>query len=145
MATVFCAKTCDRFIEIKSNFIRRKKLHEGSNFLGGSFSNRDNVRALIQFKRDDPSILKDDFSSRTDPSIFPKMAPELLHQSNKTSLVFRVFKSTATSWPCVNVYIAKCMLDFEILLHSVLVLDKSPNICTCLNSITPSVNANFAK
>ena len=33
----------------------RKKLHrtsEGSKFLGGSFSNRDNVRAPIQFRRE---------------------------------------------------------------------------------------------
>ena len=35
--------------------LRRKKLHrtnQGSNFLGGSFSNRDNVRAPIQFRRE---------------------------------------------------------------------------------------------
>ena len=43
-----------RFTEIKSNF-RRKKLHrtnQGSNFLGGSFSNRDNVTTPIQFRRE---------------------------------------------------------------------------------------------
>ena len=43
-----------RFLEIHSN-LRRKKLHrtnQGSNFLGGSFSNRDNVRAPIQFRRE---------------------------------------------------------------------------------------------
>ena len=54
-----------RFIEIQRN-LRRKKLHrtnQGSNFLGGSFSNRDNVRVPIQFKEElNPSILKDDFS-----------------------------------------------------------------------------------
>ena len=53
-------------MEVKSN-IRRKKLHrtnQGSIFFGGSFSNRDNVRALIQFKKKvNPSILKDDVSS----------------------------------------------------------------------------------
>ena len=41
------------FEEIKTNF-RRKKLHatnQGFNFLGDSFSNRDNVRAPIQFRR----------------------------------------------------------------------------------------------
>ena len=32
-----------------------------------------------------PSILKDDFSSRTDPSIFTSIEPLLLNQSNKTS------------------------------------------------------------
>ena len=35
--------------------LRRNKLHrtnQGSNFLGGSFSNRDNIRASIQFRRE---------------------------------------------------------------------------------------------
>ena len=32
-----------------------------------------------------PSILKDDFSSKTDPSIFTSIRPLLLDQSNKTS------------------------------------------------------------
>ena len=51
VTTVFHAWPYGRFITIQSN-PRRKKLHgmtQGSNFLGGSFSNRDNVRALIQF------------------------------------------------------------------------------------------------
>ena len=41
------------FIEIQSN-LRRKKLHktnQGSNLLGGSFSNRDYLRGSIQFRR----------------------------------------------------------------------------------------------
>ena len=41
-------------MEIQSN-LRRKKLHktnQGSNFFGGSFSKRDNVRAQIQFRRE---------------------------------------------------------------------------------------------
>ena len=45
---------CGRFIKIKSK-LRRKKLHRtnhGPNFLGGTFSNRDNVRALVQFRRE---------------------------------------------------------------------------------------------
>ena len=32
-----------------------------------------------------PSILKDQFSSRTDPCIFTSVEPVLLDQSNKTS------------------------------------------------------------
>ena len=47
---MFHAWAYDRFIEIKSN-LRREKLHrmnQGSNFYGGSFSNRYNVRAPIQ-------------------------------------------------------------------------------------------------
>ena len=61
MTTVFHAWPYGRFIEIQSN-LRRKKLHrtnQGSNFLGGSFSNRDNVRAPIQFRRESqPQHLK---------------------------------------------------------------------------------------
>ena len=60
MTTVFHAWPYGRFIEIQSN-LRRKKLHrtnQGSNFLGGSFSNRDNIRAPIQFgEESQPSIL----------------------------------------------------------------------------------------
>ena len=43
-----------RYIDIQSN-IRRKKLprtNQGSNLLEGSFSNRDNVKAPIQFRRE---------------------------------------------------------------------------------------------
>ena len=35
-----------------------------------------------------PSIIKDDFSSRTGPSIFTSITPVLLDQSNETSWVF---------------------------------------------------------
>ena len=54
MTTVFYARLDGRFIKIQNN-LRRKKLHktnQGSNFLGGSFSNRDNVRASTQFRRE---------------------------------------------------------------------------------------------
>ena len=43
-----------RFMEMQIN-LRRKKLHrtkEGLNFLEGSFSNLDNVRAPIQFRKE---------------------------------------------------------------------------------------------
>ena len=49
VTTVFEAWVYGRFIEIQSN-LRRKKLHrtnQGFNFLGGSFSNRDNISALV--------------------------------------------------------------------------------------------------
>ena len=81
MATVFHIWLYGRFIEIQSN-LRRKKLHrtnEGSNFLGGSFSNRDNVRPPIELEEKvNPSILKDDFSLRTDLSIFTSITPAFL-------------------------------------------------------------------
>ena len=54
MKTVFHAWMYGRFIEIMSN-LRKKKPHimnKGSNFLGGTFSNRDDVRAPIQFRRE---------------------------------------------------------------------------------------------
>ena len=55
----------------KSNLGRNElhKMNWGSNFHGGSFSNRDTVRAPIQFRRKSQSK-QDDFSLRTDPSIF---------------------------------------------------------------------------
>ena len=42
-----------------------------------------------------PSILKDDFSSRIDPLIFTSIEPLLLDWSNKTSWVFPALKSTS--------------------------------------------------
>ena len=48
-------------------------------FLGGSFSNKDNVRAPIQSRRESqPQHLKNDFSSLTNPFIFTSVAPMLL-------------------------------------------------------------------
>ena len=45
----------------------------------------DNVKAPIQFRRESqPQLLKDDFSSRTDPSIFTSIAPVFLDSSTKT-------------------------------------------------------------
>ena len=83
MATVDHARLYDRFIGMQSN-LRRKKPHItnlGSNFYGESFSNRDNVGAKLQFRRErKPQYLK-----RTDPSIFTSIAPVLLDQSNETS------------------------------------------------------------
>ena len=80
MTTVFHIWPFGKAKEIQSN-LRRKKLHgtnHGSNFLGNSFSNKVNVRAPIQFRRE--SILKDHFSLRTDPPIFTSIAPVFLDQ-----------------------------------------------------------------
>ena len=55
MKSVFSARTV-RFTDVKSN-LRKKKVHrtnQGFNFLRGSFSNRDSVRALIQFSKERP-------------------------------------------------------------------------------------------
>ena len=64
MITVFHAWLYGRFIEIQSNCRRKElyRLNQGSNFLGGIFSNRDNVRAPIQFGREtQPQHLKSYF------------------------------------------------------------------------------------
>ena len=54
MTTGLYIRLYGRFIDMQSNF-RRKKLYrtnQGSNILGSGFSNGDNVRALIQFRRE---------------------------------------------------------------------------------------------
>ena len=54
MTTIFHKQPYGRFIGIQGN-LKRKKFHitnQGSNFTGGSFSNRDNARGLIQFRRE---------------------------------------------------------------------------------------------
>ena len=52
MTTVFHARPYGRFIEIKGDLKRKKRYraYQGPNFLRGSFSNRNNVRTLIQFR-----------------------------------------------------------------------------------------------
>ena len=109
MKTVFHAWWDGRFIEIQSN-LRRKKLHrtnQGSNFLGGKFSNKDNVRVPIQFRRESQfQHLKDEFSSRRDSSILISIAPVLFDQSNKTSWVFPALTSTSHFLPS-----PQCLVD----------------------------------
>ena len=98
MTTIFHAWSYGWFTEIQS-YLRRKKLHRmnrGSSFLGGSFNNQDNVRTPIQFN---PNILKDDFSSRTDPPIFTSILPLLIDCSNKTTWVIPPLKSTSRFLP----------------------------------------------
>ena len=59
MTKVLHARPYGRFINPDSNFLR------------GTFSIRDNERLPIKFtKKDNPSILTDNFFSRTDPSNF---------------------------------------------------------------------------
>ena len=73
--------------------LRRKKPHgknQGSNFLGDSFSSRDNLRALVLFRRKSQSS-----PLRADPLIFTSVAPVLLDWWNKTSWIFAALKSTS--------------------------------------------------
>ena len=61
-------------------------MNEDSNSPGGGFSSRINLKAPIKFRRESqPSILKDEFSSKTDLSIFTSIAPVFLDRSNETS------------------------------------------------------------
>ena len=100
MTIVFHAKLYSRLIGIQSN-LRRKKLHrtnQGFNFLGGTFSNREylifNPESNLEVKVNS-SILKDDFSSRTDPFIFTSIASVFLDQSHKASYVLPALKTTS--------------------------------------------------
>ena len=66
MKTVFHAWLYGRFVEIQST-LRRKKLHtrnQGSNFPGGNFSNRYNIRA------------KSNLNEKANPSIFKMIFPQ---------------------------------------------------------------------
>ena len=60
------------------NFIEQIKAPI-SNFQGSFKEPQYNLEETVN-----PSILKDDFSSRTDPSIFTSIKPVLLDYSNKT-------------------------------------------------------------
>ena len=96
--TSFHAWPHGRLIEIQIN-LRRKKLsttNPGSSFHGGSFSNTDHTRAQFNLEEKvNPRILKDNFPSKTDQSIFTPIAPVLFDRPNKTSWVFPTLKSTS--------------------------------------------------
>ena len=96
MTTVFHARPYGRFIEIQ-NIVRRKKVHrtsQDSNFLGDSFSNRDNIRVPNQFRRErQPQLHKRLF--------FLKNRPINFHIKQK-SLVFPVLQSASHFLPPVH-------------------------------------------
>ena len=96
MTAVFHTWPYGRFIKIQSN-LRREKLHrasQGSNFLGGRFSNRDNVRAPIQIRTESqPQHLKRCF--------FLKNRPIHFH-INSTS-VFRPVKQNQLSFSSIEI------------------------------------------
>ena len=95
------------FSQIESNIYRetsrdRKLIEQITAPLvsGGSFSNRDHVRATIQLRRESQlQHLKRCFSSKTDPSIFTSIAPVLLNRWSETSCVFLALKSTSHFMP----------------------------------------------
>ena len=103
MITVFHARPYGRFIEILSNLWRKKlhRMNQGSNFLRGSFSNRDNVRAPIQFRRERPhQHLKRLFFLKNRLIYFYiNSAIVLLDRSKETSRIFPALKSTSHFLP----------------------------------------------
>ena len=50
-------------------------------------------------EKNNPSILKDDFSSKTNPPPFTSIAIELLDWSNKTNCIFSELRSTSHFLP----------------------------------------------
>ena len=87
MTAVFHARPYGRFIEIQSN-LWRNKLHRTNQsyiFLEAALA----IQVIEEHQsnldeKDHLSILKDDFSATTDPTIFLLIAPVLLDQLNKT-------------------------------------------------------------
>ena len=91
MTRIYHAWPYGRFIEIKSN-LRGKKIHTTilrSNFLGGSFSNRDNVRAPIKFKREgQPQHLKRLFFLKNRPIHFRINSTSVIRPIKQNQLSF---------------------------------------------------------
>ena len=102
MTTVLHTWLYGRFIVIQSN-LRRKKLqrtNQGSNFLGGTFSNRDNVRAPIQLRRESqPQHLKRWLFLKYRPIHFHNSTTSVISRSNETSWVFLALKPTSHFQP----------------------------------------------
>ena len=110
LTAVFHARLYGMFIEIQRN-LRRRTLHrmnQGSNFLGGSFSNNDNVRAPIQFRRQgrQPQLLKRWF--------FPKT--KLTHFHINSTSVIKTVKQNKISFSSIKINkpfpaSAQCLVD----------------------------------
>ena len=82
-------------IEIHSS-LRRKKLHrmnQGSNFLGGSFSKKDNVRGPIQFRRAcQPQHLKKWFFFKNKPNHFHINSTSVIRPVKQNQFSFAVLE-----------------------------------------------------
>ena len=86
MTTTFHSWAYRRFIERQSNLRRKefRRTNQGSKFFGGSFAIEIMQEPQSNLDKVSPSILKDDFFSRTDSSILTSIALVLLNRSNKT-------------------------------------------------------------
>ena len=102
MTTVFHTWVYGRFIEIKSN-LRRQKLdrrNQSFNFLRCNFSNRDNLRAPFQFKREGQlQHLKRLFFLKNRLINFYINRTIFIRPSNETSWVFPALKSSSHCVP----------------------------------------------
>ena len=91
MTPVFQAQLYHRFTEIQSN-LERKKLHrtnEGSKFLGGKFSNRDNVKIPNQFRqKSQPQHLKRWFFHKNKPIHFHTNSTSVIRPNKWHQLSF---------------------------------------------------------
>ena len=92
MTTVFYALPYGGFVEIQSNLHR---INEVGNFLGGSFSNRDNVRAPIEFRRENQS---QHFKKRC----FLKKRPIHFHISRTSVIRLDGLKETSHVFPALQ-------------------------------------------
>ena len=105
MTALFHARLYDKFIEIKSNFGKKKlyRTNEGSNFLGGSFSSGDNVRAPIQFRRERQSQhLKRWIFLKNSPIHFHISSTRVWTSQMKQAEFFQHWNQQATSCPSLQ-------------------------------------------
>ena len=115
MTTVFHVRMYGTFTEIQSS-LRRKKLHR-MNFLLGSFSNRDNARVPIQFRRKRRhQHLKRWIFLKNRPIHFHINSTSVIRpaKQNKTIWVFPALKSTSHflhQSTCPPVQVQKPILD----------------------------------
>ena len=93
MTIVFHARLHGRFIEIQSNLWRKKlyRTNQSSNFLGGSFSNRDSVRATpMQFTMvRQPKHLKRWFFLKNRPINFHLNSTSVIRPVKQNQLSFK--------------------------------------------------------
>ena len=98
MTTVFGTWSYGSFIKVKSS-LRRKKVHrmnQGSHFLKSSFSNRDSVRAPIQFRRERQS--QHHFFKKM--ILLQEQIHPFLHQQHQSS---KLFKRTKLSFSSIEI------------------------------------------
>ena len=96
MTTVFHAWSYDRSTETPSN-LRKKKFHQtnqGSNFLGGGFSNRASLSAWIHFGRENQAQhLKRWYFIKN----------RIIHFPINSTSVIRPLKQNYTSFSCIEI------------------------------------------